>query len=364
MLRPSPHAVLGLGLLALAACGEGDTPTQPPTESAPASVPLAGLTSNTWAPRAPYPSPPKSEAFGISHLAAGVVNNAAGQPIVYTIGAADDENCCGVTIISYNVATNTWSGSPDNDLEPQVWVYYTNGVGQIGKKLYFSGGYNKNAPYVEITPQTWAYDPVGKTLTRKADMPKATAEGVSAVIDGKLFVLPGICSGDWYPDPRYCEHPAFRRLFRYNPLADHWVSKRSAPHFHRNGTGGAINGKFYVAGGIDDKGAPVRALDVYDPPTDTWKTLAPLPIGGRNYGAVIQGKLFVIVSTVVNGQVTNRAFAYNPATNRWNAKTAPMWFHEAVVLVRLNDKPYLLALGGAHRTESGIVVNDSELYTP
>jgi N-acetylneuraminic acid mutarotase len=103
---------------------------------------------------------------------------------------------------------------------------------------------------------------------------------------------------------------------------------------------------------------------VYDPPTDTWKTLAPLPIGGRNYGAVIQGKLFVIVSTVADGQVTNHAFAYNPATNRWNAKTAPTWPHEAVVLVRLNDKPYLLALGGAHRTESGIVVNDSELYTP
>jgi N-acetylneuraminic acid mutarotase len=364
MLRPpSPHQVLGLGLLALAACGESDTLTQPLTESAPASAPLAALTSNTWTSRAPYPSPPKSEAFGAVRLSAGVVNNSAGQPIVYTFGAADDANCCGVSVVSYNVATNTWSGDPAAD-EPQVHVFNTNGVGQIGGKLYFSGGYEKLSSFLLITAAAWAYDPARNTLTRTADMPKATADGISAVIDGKLFVLPGTCSGDHYPGPQGCEHPAFRRLFRYNPAANHWVTKRSAPHFHRNGTGGAINGKFYVAGGIDDNHAPVRALDVYDPLTDTWKTLAPLPIGGRNYGAVIQGKLFVIVPTFINGQITHRAYVYNPATNRWNPKAAPRWGHEAVVLVRLNDKPYLLALGGYHSTESGVVVNDSELYTP
>jgi N-acetylneuraminic acid mutarotase len=345
MLRPpSPHLVLGLGLLALAACGESDTPTQPMTESAPASAPLAALTSNTWTSRAPYPS-----RVGALRLSAGVVNNSAGQPIVYTFGASDDENCCGVSIASYNVATNTWSVR-SRSRETQVFVFNTNGVGRIGGKLYFSGGYDKTGSFPEITPAAWAYDPVSNTLTRKADMPKATADGISAVIDGKLFVLPGTCSDE------FCDNLAFRRLFRYNPSADHWVTKRLAPHFHRNGAGGAINGKFYVAGGIDDNGAPVTALDVYDPLTETWKTLAPLPIGGRNHGAVIQGKLFVIVS--------NHAYAYNPATNRWNAKAAPRWGHEAVVLVRLDDKPYLLALGGTRLTEAGEVVNDSELYTP
>ena len=34
------------------------------------------------------------------------------------------------------------------------------------------------------------------------------------------------------------------------------------------------------------------------------------------------------------------------------------------MLVRLSDKPYLLAVGGTRLTDAGVVVNDSELYTP
>jgi hypothetical protein len=364
MLRPpSPPLVLGLGLLALAACGESDTPTQPPTESAPVSAPLAALASNTWTLRAPYPLDPVPGVYppGPLDLAAGVVNNSAGQPIVYTIGASDEENCCEVPIGRYNVATNAWSFA-----EPQpvgVLVYNTNGVGRIGGKLYFSGGYDKTGSFVEITWKTMVYDPVSNTLTPKAALPKATADGISAVIDGRLYVLPGTCSNDEVGGI-FCGTQPFRRLFRYNPATDHWVTKRLAPHYHRNGAGGAIAGKFYAAGGRDSTGAPVTALDVYDPVTETWKTLAPLPIGGEMHGAVMQGKLFVIVSTFANGQATNHTYAYDPATNRWNAKAASKWPHEAVVLVRLGDKPHLVAVGGVHYANGVAIANDSELYTP
>ena len=347
--------VLGLGLLALAACGESDSPTQPTTESTPVSQPLAALTSNTWTLKAPYPA-----VVGAKRLSAGVVNNASGQPIVYTFGAVDDEDCCAIPIARYNVATDAWS-IPSR--EPGVFVYETNGVGQIGGKLYYTGGWDKSGSERELTAATMVYNPASNTLTRKADMPKATADGISAVIDNLLYVLPGICSIEFVGGV-FCDSPFYRRLLRYNPASDHWVSKRLAPHFHRNGAGGAIAGKFYVAGGLDTLGAPVRALDVYDPPTDTWKTLAPLPTGGKIQGAVIQGKLLVIISSFANGQVTNHAYLYNPATNRWNAKAAPKWNHDAVVLVRLNDKPYLLAIGGTHTSGGVEVVNDSELYTP
>ena len=40
-----------------------------------------------------------------------------------------------------------------------------------------------------------------------------------------------------------------------------------------------INGKFYVAGGNG-----TNTLDRYDPATDTWQTLAPLPVGGSRAG--------------------------------------------------------------------------------
>ena len=66
--------------------------------------------------------------------------------------------------------------------------------------LYFSGGRDYNNGYDAIVSGFWAYDPAANTLTRKASMPKATAEGV---IDGKRYVLPGTRSFDNYPAPGY-----------------------------------------------------------------------------------------------------------------------------------------------------------------
>jgi Kelch motif. len=269
-----------------------------------------------------------------------------------------------VPVGRYNVATDAWSFAVQEPVG--VLVYNTNGVGNIGGKLYFSGGHDKSGSVVQITARTSVYDPVANTLTQKADMPKGTADGVSAVIGGQLYVLPGICLIDNTEGPA-CDTEPFRRLFRYNPATDHWVSKKLAPHYHRNGAGGAIDGKFYVAGGEELFTLnPIAALDVYDPATESWKTLAPLPIGGQAHGAVMQGKLFVVVQPRdASGHVTGlHTYAYNPATNRWNAKAAPQFPHEAVVLARLADGPHLVAVGGVHDANGDVVGNDTELYTP
>jgi N-acetylneuraminic acid mutarotase len=108
--------------------------------------------------------------------------------------------------------------------------------------------------------------------------------------------------------------------------------------------------KFYVAGGFNNFDG-LAYLDVYDPATNTWSTLAPVPQAGRLIGAVLGGKLFVI-----SGSGTERrAYAYNPGNNTWKTRAAPKWDHDTLVWVTLDGLPYLLAVGGP---------NDSELYTP
>ena len=133
-----------------------------------------------------------------------------------------------------------------------MYVYNSNGVGRIGNTLYISGGETYCGGSWHIDGGFWAYDPATNTLTRKPTPPKLTADGVTGVIDGKLYVLPGLCSSDYYPDiPVYCETSPSARLFRYNPATNLWATKQSAPHYHANGAGGVINGKFYVAGGAN-----------------------------------------------------------------------------------------------------------------
>jgi hypothetical protein len=350
---PSLHRVLALSVVALAACGESQGPTQPEVAVDPAApAPLFALVSNTWTLKAPYPG-----VFGAIGLSAGVLTNAAGQSIVYAIGGTDGEGGAGVPIQTYNVATNVWASKGP---EPRVDVFNANGVGSIGGKLYFGGGRDYNNGYDAIVAAAWLYDPVTNTKTQRAGIPKATAEGVTGVIDGKLYVLPGNCSTDNYPNnPFYCVSEPIRTLFRYNPGTNTWTWKRPAPHYHANGAGGVINGKFYVAGGSNNFGSnPEASLDRYDPATDTWTTLAPMPTGGAARGAVLQGKLFVVTS--------GGAYAYNPATNTWSAKARPRYGHDAIVAITWAGQPYLLALGGVRHVSYPpyTIPNYTEVYKP
>lgn len=350
--HPQPHLALSLSVLALAACGESQTPTQPGSEvEAAPSTAVAALTSNTWTSKAAYP-----RGFGAIGLSAGVVPNASGQSIVYTFGGTDGEGGSCINILAYNVATNTWTSKGP---EPEICTFNLNGVGRIGNTLYVTGGSTfGGGSFFTGDNTTWAYNAATNHLTTKADTPKLTAEGVSGVIDGKLFVLPGRCATELFPNPGYCETEPFRRLFRYNPATNFWATKKSAPHVHQIGAGGVINGKFYVAGGRDE-----ASLDAYDPATDTWKTLAPLPVGGEAHGAVLQGKLFVVVTRFVGATSELHAYAYNPGTNTWSNKAAPKFDHPAIVQVTFNGHPALLAVGGVTNAPAANA-NVSELYTP
>jgi hypothetical protein len=352
-MRLSPlHLALGFGVLT--ACADDQTPTQPgpATNAQPVAPVVAALTSNTWTLKAAPPDFAFEDGANF-----GVMPDASGKPVVYQLGGRDNDGGCGASVLTYRVATDTWGSQ---GFEPRVDVFNTDGVARIGNLLYFLGGDSYCGGSRFIDGRFWAYNPATNTLTQKPNAPKITSEGVSGVIDGKLYVLPGLCSFDNFPHPGYCENEPFRRLFRYNPATSSWVTKKSAPHFHTSGAGGVIGGQFYVAGG-----AGTNTLDRYDPATDTWKTLAPLPVGGVARGAVMQGKLWVVVSHYFQstGKFVNYLFAYDPATNTWVRKAAPRFGHPDVVAITWNGKPYLLGLGGLGGEFEDTVL-PTELYTP
>jgi N-acetylneuraminic acid mutarotase len=340
MTRRTPlYLSLALSGLILAACGENTTPAEPETgENQSMTASLLAAASNSWTTKATLPGP--TELYGYD---VGVIPNSAGQSIVYALGGTDGEGGSGFPVQAYNVATNTWTMKSSN-----VYVFNSNGVGKIGKKLYFSGGYDYGGGSLDIHSTLYAYDPATDRMIRKADMPLHTADGVTGVVDGKLYVLPGVCSGDLWPYPGYCENEPIRKLFRYDPASDTWSGLRYSPHFHRSAAGGVINGKFYVAGGLNGF-TPVADLDVYDVATNTWSTRAPLPTAGAAIGAVLGGKFYVISM----GGSELHTYVYNPGTNTWQTKAAPTTGPGAVARVTLDAHAYLFAVG-----------HPSELYTP
>ena len=332
--------VVGTGLLA--ACTAEPVTTEPDGWQGAASD---AAVANAWTLRAARPA-----GGPIYQTFAGTAPNAAGQSVVYVFGGVDDQGGAVFGSSAYNVSTDTWSGG-----RAAVNAFAANGVGKIADRLYFSGGYNEVESPMSFTNRLWAYDYANDVLISRAPLPIFGAEGVSGVIDGKLYVLPGACSGDIWPvDPRYCAEEPNRRLFRYNPATDMWVSKRQAPHVHRAGAAAVISGKLYVAGGFDGFD-PVASLDVYDPATNSWRTLASVPESGAAIGALLQGKFHVLVGT--------KHYAYDPATNRWRTLAPSQFVHDALLKVQLNGRPRLIAVGGYHGTQLDIA-NPTELYTP
>ncbi|HKT58964.1 MAG TPA: kelch repeat-containing protein [Gemmatimonadales bacterium] len=341
MRRLSPpnlalRVVFVVSTLALISCGD-DTPTQPTSLSdPPITGPSLAAASNTWTQKASLLA---DQYFG--GYSVGMAPNAKGESIVYVIGGSSSDNgSTGYRIEAYNTVTNSWTNKSSS-----ADAFGLNGVGKIGSRLYFSGGADYGSGSLAYRNTLWAYDYTNDRLVGKAHLPVYSGNGVTGVIGGKLYVLPGTCSGDSYPSPGFCAAEAIRKLYRYDPSTNTWATKASAPHFHKHGAAGVINNKFYVAAGFNDFD-PVAALDVYDPATNTWKTLASIPGGGGGArGAVIQGLLFVVVS--------GGAYAYNPATNKWTAKAVPPPTGEDLTRVFINGSPYLFLPG-----------QPSQLYTP
>jgi N-acetylneuraminic acid mutarotase len=331
-------------VLGLAACSSEESLTEPGMPAEPSAV-VAAAVANSWSTGTAY-----DRDYGLYGGSAAMAPNAAGEPVVYILGATEEGFDVGYPVRAYNAATDVWETKATTT---DVW--YPNGTGKIGSRIYFSGGITVRDDFdLSYTNAVWAYDYARDRMIRKADLPIRSAKGVSGVIDNKLYVLPGRCWTEGFPAPGTCSTASTRRFFRYDPVTDRWATRPWAPHFHADGAAGVIDGKLYVVGGAS------RELDVYDPVTNRWTTRAPIPAAGRAIGAVLGGRFFVLVGSHLFDQ---QMFEYNPKTNTWRSRARPRWAHDGLVKVTLRGTNYLVAAGGG--TGSGNELpTPSEIYTP
>jgi N-acetylneuraminic acid mutarotase len=128
------------------------------------------------------------------------------------------------------------------------------------------------------------YDPVADLWTTRASFPTGIANPVVGIIDGKMYVAGGleVC----------CTSLATLRV--YDPATDAWTSKASMPSGRNQAAGGVINGILYVSGGIEPADN-TDTLFAYDPVTDSWTMKAPMSAArGGHAAAIINDKLYVV----------------------------------------------------------------------
>jgi N-acetylneuraminic acid mutarotase len=262
-----------------------------------------------------------------------VANGAPGQPLLYVIGGEEIGDLATTAVEAYDLGTGTWS----TKASLPIGLSNTNGVGAIGTKVYLTGGVNfdRNGG-LGVVARLYVYDAVRDSWTRRRDMPQPGEDGVTGVINGKLYV-PGLNSN--------------RRFYRYDPATNAWSSLPSCPQSHEAGAGGVIDGKFYVVGGIGRERTFTKQLDVYDPVANKWTTKAALPGPAREElaAAVVQGKLFIFGGTPATGAEVATNQAYDPASNTWTTMAAmpsPRRAHAAAALRLPGKAPRVFVVAG------------------
>jgi N-acetylneuraminic acid mutarotase len=209
---------------------------------------------------------------------------------------------------AHNYSTATVSGKFHRlDLKaPKAWEELPGGPPLQGMnlaahagKIYRVGGMQpRNAPGEAADNHSVAdvacYDPAAKQWTTLPPMPEPRSSHDVVALNGKLYVV-----GGWTMKGREQKPTWLKTVLALDLSAPNmkWTALEQ-PFQRRALCVGAAGGKLYVLGGMNEKGAITKQVDVLDPKTMKWSKSAALPGdegNGFSPAACTMGRLCVTV---------------------------------------------------------------------
>jgi len=198
--------------------------------------------------------------------------------------------------------------------EPDEELY---GVTANGK-LYVMGGWADG----KARGANYEYDPATDRWTKKTPMPRPAHHAAMAAANGKIYVMGGFVAPTTTAVPVGAAWEPIADAWEFNPATDSWKPLAPLPGKRGSAIAAEVGGKIYVIGGATtaegSKDAfftafgPARVLgtnDVYDPATNKWESRNPMSVPRNHaFGGVVNGKIYVI------GGRTGQAFILS-ATN-------------------------------------------------
>lgn len=193
-------------------------------------------------------------------------------------------------------------------------------VTSTDREVLVLGGVDADGRYLDVVE---GYDPESDTWSERAAWPQP---GLAHL----LHVGDEICALAGYEDAR---EPLRTSMECYVPGDDRWRDAARVPAEYSSMYPAVLDGKLYVLGGTAVQGgnvvAPIDAARVYDPATDAWSDLAPLPTARGLMGVVpVQGKLYLVggygsgtFDADQESPEEREMLVYDPAADAWS--TAP-----------------------------------------
>jgi N-acetylneuraminic acid mutarotase len=124
------------------------------------------------------------------------------------------------------------------------------------------------------------------------------------------------------------------------------------------------DGRIYAIGGFGANGL-LSTVEAYDPRTNSWTSLASLPLPLALSGAVLgpDGQIYVIGGLANGLPGTNTVESYNTATNTWSTQ-APMPTPRYGLAAVVGSDGLIYAIGGFSFRVLGGVLSTVEVYDP
>ena len=280
-------------------------------------APAQADTPGAWSKGAPFPEP-SEELVGLStggkfYVFGGLGPGWIPQGLVY----------------EYDPSANKWTKNKPMAL-PAHHVAFT----ELNGKFYAFGGFvppQSGPPAWVPINNAWEYDPAHDSWKALAAMPSARGSAVAATVNGKIYVIggaamhPGSKEAALYPTR---PHRSVGTVEEYDPKTNSWSERSSMPTARNHAAVGAVNNKIYVIGGRRGSAfiftaSNTNVVEEYDPATDQWglvRARMPTERSGGAWG-VYNGRIYVAGGEHQDGHLMAafRALeAYDPATNSWS----------------------------------------------
>lgn len=279
-------------------------------------APAQAQTPGKWIKCAPFPEP-SEELVGASVGGKFFVFGGLGpgwipQGLVY----------------EYDPATDKWTKKKPMAL-PAHHVAFT----ELNGKFYAFGGFvppNSGPPAWVPINNAWEYDPANDTWKALAPMSTKRGSAVAATANGKIYVIGGAAVHPGSSEPALQParpHRSVDTVEEYDPKTNTWSERSSMPTARNHAAVGVVNNKIYVIGGrlggaFIFTASNTNVVEEYDPATDQWglvKARMPTERSGGAWG-VYNERIYVAGGEHQDGHLMAafRALeAYDPATNSW-----------------------------------------------
>ena len=234
---------------------------------------------------------------------------------IYVIGNILDGTCTAITEV-YDPSTNTWAiltpmTTPRSGFQTEV----------INGKIYAIGGYSGVLllgagcdSSIDSISSTEVYDPSNDKWTTLASMSTTRCWFQTEVINGKIYAIGGhnVKVGD-------SRGKSLSSTEVYDPSTNTWTTLASMSTVRRAFQTEVIDNKIYAIGGFDtynlDLDNELSSVEVYDPFTDKWTTLASMSKKRFYFHTEVIDKVIYAIGGMNDTSMESYAVPAN-ATNR------------------------------------------------